>query len=375
MPFTRISDAIQEIRRGKAILLVDDEDSESGGKIVVAAQKITPDGVNFMAKHGRGLVCLALTEQRAAALELPLMARDDPYSSGSAFTVSIEAREGVSTGISAADRARTILTAVDPRSTARDLCRPGHVFPLLARPGGAMVRAGHSEGAVDLAMLAGFKPAGVLCDVLNAEGSLARRDELLELARKFELAVVSIADLISFRRAKEKLVYRYVELDLPFIYGAFHAIVYRSNVDDSEHFAFTKGDVASEEPVLVRVQTSIQADAFNADLGLPSILAGPMKRIEKEGRGAMVFVGQPGGGERAGDTFRRYAAGEQASPPMPRDEADRLRDYGLGAQILVDLGVRRMRLLTNRPRPIVGLDGFDLSVDEIVPLGGESQES
>ena len=368
MPLSRVRDAIEEIRKGKAVILVDDEDRENEGDIVVAAEKITPDWVNFMAKHGRGLVCLTLCEERAKELDLPLMVRENTAQFGTAFTVSIEARSGVTTGISAADRATTILTAVDPSKGARDLARPGHVFPLIARDGGVLVRTGQTEGSVDLARLAGLRPAGVICEILNEDGSMARRPELEAFSKEFGLKIVSVADLIAFRRAKEKLIRRYVELDIPFVNGVFQTIVYRSEPDDTEHVAFVKGDVSDGEPVLVRMQTAIAANTYNADLGLPSVLALPMRQIEKEGRGAIVHIGQPGGGERVGDTFKRYKESEFEPTPPPKHESDRLRDYGIGAQILLDLGIRRMRLITNRPRRIVGLEGFDLSVEEIVPL-------
>ncbi|MBW2269644.1 MAG: 3,4-dihydroxy-2-butanone-4-phosphate synthase [Deltaproteobacteria bacterium] len=373
MPLSRVSEAIEQIRRGNAVILVDDEDRENEGDIVVAAEKITPDWVNFMAKHGRGLVCLTLTEKRAAELDLSLMVRDNSAQFHTAFTVSIEARHGVTTGISAADRATTILTAVDPQSTSRDLSRPGHVFPLIARNGGVLVRTGHTEGSVDLARMAGLRPAGVICEILKDDGGMARRSDLETFASEFGLKLVSIADLIAFRRAKEKLVNRYVEVDIDFVYGRFHTIVYRSEPDDTEHVAFTQGDVSDSEPVLVRMQTAIPANSYNPDLGLPSVLEAPMRRIDAEGRGVLVHIGQPDGGERVGDTFKRHLAtgSEDAPEPTPRDESNRLRDYGIGAQILADLGVRRMRLMTNRPRHIVGLEGFDLCVDEIVPLNPE----
>ena len=367
MPLARVREAIEDIRDGKAVILVDDEDRENEGDIVVAAEKITPEWVNFMATHGRGLICLTLTEERARQLDLPLMVRDNSEAFGTAFTVSIEARSGVTTGISAADRAHTVLTAVDPKSTARDLARPGHVFPLIAREGGVLVRSGHTEGSVDLARLAGLRPAGVICEILKEDGTMARRAELEAFARRFDLKIVSIADLIHFRRAKERLVSRYVELDVDFVHGRFHTIVYRTEVGDAEHVAFVKGDVADGNPVLVRMQTASPILGFNTDLGRPSILEAPMTRIEKEGRGVLVHIGQPGGGMRIGDTLKRLVEPSEDGP-KPRDDSDRLRDIGEGAQILSDLGVQRMRLMTNHPRPIVGLEGFDLSVEEIVPL-------
>lgn len=374
MPLSRVSEAIDEIRRGRAIIMVDDEDRENEGDFVVAAEKITPDLVNFMATHGRGLVCLTLTEERATELELPMMVRDNATAFETAFTVSIEARTGVTTGISAADRARTIQVAVDAKAGARDLARPGHVFPLVARSGGVMVRAGHTEGSVDLARLAGLRPAGVICEILNEDGTMARRPDLERIAKEFGLKIVSIADLIAFRRSKEKLVRRHAELDLDYAYGRFRGIIYRSEVDDAEHNVLVKGDVSHGDPVLVRMQSAnLSVDLLNMYLGKDSALAVPMRRIETEGRGAIVCIGQRGGGERMGDVFARMAEDKAHSPAPTRDVADQLRDYGVGAQILGDLGIRKMRLLTNRPRRIVGLEGFDLEVVESVPLASERE--
>ncbi|MBW2501106.1 MAG: 3,4-dihydroxy-2-butanone-4-phosphate synthase [Deltaproteobacteria bacterium] len=367
MPLSRVSQAIEEIRRGRAVIMVDDEDRENEGDIVVAADKITPEWVNFMAKHGRGLICLTLTEQRASELDLPMMVDQNSAQYQTAFTVSIEARHGVTTGISAEDRATTIATAVDPNCGPRDLARPGHVFPLVARDGGVLVRTGHTEGSVDLARLAGLTPAGVICEVLKDDGTMARRPDLEEFAREFDLKIVSIADLIHYRRAKEKLVERYVEDELDFVYGRFRTIVYRSLPDGTEHYAFVKGEVDDGAPVLVRAQTAQPMQALHVDLGLPSVLEAPMRRVEAEGRGVIVVIGQPDGGDSIGETLKRRLSGEEMPVPV-RKQADQLRDYGVGAQILSDLGVQKMRLMTNTPRRIVGLEGFDLSVEEIVPL-------
>ncbi|MBB85363.1 MAG: 3,4-dihydroxy-2-butanone-4-phosphate synthase [Deltaproteobacteria bacterium] len=367
MPLTRVNEAIQEIRRGRPVIVVDDEDRENEGDIVIAAEKITPEWVNFMAKYGRGLICLTVTEERAAELDLAPMVGNNSAQFQTAFTVSIEAREGVTTGISAADRARTIEVAVDPDSTARDLARPGHIFPLIARDGGVLVRTGHTEGSVDLARLAGLTPAGVICEILKDDGSMARRPELEQFAKEHDLKIISIADLIAFRRVKEKLVKRHVELDIDFVHGTFQSIVYRSLPDEVEHVVFTQGDVASGEPVLVRMQSMSQLNGLLPDLGRPTVLEAPMCRIQEEGRGAIVLIGQPGGGEQISELFQRtLEKGMNAAPP--RADSDRLRDYGVGAQILSDLGIHSMRLMTNRPRHIVGLEGFELSVDEVVPL-------
>jgi len=372
VPLSQVIEAIEEIRRGNPVILVDDEDRENEGDIVLAADKITPDWVNFMAKHGRGLICLTLTEQRAVELDLPPMVRDNSAQFQTAFTVSIEAREGVTTGISAADRATTIRVAVDPASTSRSLARPGHIFPLIARDGGVLVRTGHTEGSVDLARLAGLQPAGVICEILKDDGSMARRPELEAFAREFDLKIISIADLIAFRRVNEKLVTRHVELDIDFVYGTFRTIVYRSLLGDVEHVAFTQGDVSSGKPVLVRMQTASAAHGFAADLGRPTVLEAPMRRIEAEGCGAIVIIGQSEGGLRMGDVFTRAIESRGTSVTEPRKDADRLRDYGVGAQILSDLGIHRMRLMTNRPRRIIGLEGFELSVEEVVPLNPDS---
>jgi 3,4-dihydroxy 2-butanone 4-phosphate synthase/GTP cyclohydrolase II len=372
VPLSRVSEAIEEIRRGNPVILVDDEDRENEGDIVIAAEKITPEWVNFMAMHGRGLVCLTLTEQRATELDLSLMVRENSAQFQTAFTVSIEAREGVTTGISAADRARTIQVAVDPLSTSRDLCRPGHVFPLIAREGGVLVRTGHTEGSVDLARLAGLRPAGVICEILKDDGTMARRAELDAFAKRFDLKVISIADLIAFRRVNERLVTRHVELEIDFVHGTFHTIVYRSIPGDVEHVAFVQGDVSDGAPVLVRMQTASPAHGFLSDLGRPTVLEAPMRRIQKEGRGAIVLIGQPGGGELISETFTRALETKGEALSAPRNDSDRLRDYGVGAQILSDLGIHRMRLMTNRPRRIVGLEGFELSVDEVVPLNAAS---
>ena len=370
MPLSRVSEAIDEIRRGRAIILVDDEDRENEGDFVVAADKITPEWVNFMAKHGRGLVCLTLTEERALELDLPLMVRDNASAQETAFTVSIEARRGVTTGISAADRATTIATAVDPRCGARDLARPGHVFPLVARKGGVLVRAGHTEGSVDLARLAGLNPAGVICEILNEDGSMARRPDLERIATQHGMKIVSIAEMIAFRRVKEQLVRRYTEIELDYTFGHYRGIIYRSEIDDAEHNVLVKGDVSDGSPVLVRMQSAnLAVDLLNFYLGRATSLEAVTAPIEREGRGVIVMIGQPGGGERMGDVLLRMAEGTRDPSPPPGDQSPQLRDYGVGAQILVDLGVRKMRLLTNRPRRIVGLEGFDLEVVESVPLG------
>jgi len=371
MPLARVAKALDEIREGRPIILVDDEGRENEGYLVAVADQTTPDLVNFMATEGRGLIYVSLTEDRAHRLDLPPMVRDAVANGRAGFTVSIEAREGVSTGISAADRATTVMAAVAKDAVPRDLVRPGHVFPLVARDGGVLIRAGHAEAAVDLARLAGAEPAGVLSEILDDDGEVAKLPDLERMAEKFDLKMVSIVDLMTFRRAKEKLVRRYVELDLDYVHGRFHTIVYRSEVGNAEHFAFVQGDVSDGDPVLVRMQTAVPAMALGQDLGRSSLLEAPMRRIDQEGRGVIVFVGQPGGGQSVGDAFKRLVEGGPDTLFEARPESERLRDYGLGAQILADLGVHRMRLLTNRPRPIVGLEAFELSVEEVVPMVAE----
>ncbi|MCH2410253.1 3,4-dihydroxy-2-butanone-4-phosphate synthase [Myxococcota bacterium] len=374
MPLSRVTEAIDEIRRGNAIILVDDEDRENEGDFVVAAEKTTPDWVNFMAKNGRGLICLALTQERAHELDLGLMVSNNTSPYATAFPPSIEAREGVTTGISASDRAHTISTAVNPENNAEDIRKPGHVFPLIARPGGVLVRAGHTEGSVDLARLAGLRPAGVICEILNEDGSMARRGQLEEVAKIFRLKMVSIAELIAFRRVKEKLIRREVEVDMSLIYGDFRVMVYQSELDSAEHAVFVKGDCTTGEPPLVRMQSanvSMEVMSFMRR-GFESPLAKALTTIEQEGRGAVVCIGSPKGEERMTDIIK------QIESPMPADHgmSDRqLRNYGVGAQILVDLNIGRFRLLTNNPRRIVGLDGYDLEVIDTVPMSQPAKQA
>jgi len=367
MPLARVNEALDEIRRGNAIILVDDEDRENEGDFVVAAEKITPDWVNFMAKHGRGLVCLSVTQERARELNLDLMVSDNSSPYETAFTTSIEAKEGVTTGISASDRAHTILTAVDPDKAAEDIRKPGHVFPLIARPGGVLVRAGHTEGSVDLARLAGLRPSGVICEILNEDGSMARRAQLESVAEKFGLKMVSIAELIAFRRVKEKLIRREIEIDMALIYGDFRVMVYQSELDSAEHAVFVKGDCSQGGPPLVRMQSAnVAMEVLNfLRRGVESPLASALTTVEQEGRGAVVCIGTPRSQDRMSDIMRRIEA------PAPADHGvsvRQLRNYGVGAQILVDLGITNFRLLTNNPRRIVGLEGYDLEVTDTVPM-------
>ncbi|WP_114377809.1 3,4-dihydroxy-2-butanone-4-phosphate synthase [Elioraea thermophila] len=342
---------IAEAKAGRMVVLVDDEDRENEGDLVIPAQFADASAINFMAKYGRGLICLALTRERVERLGLPLMAQSNASRHQTAFTVSIEAREGITTGISAADRARTIAVAIDPTKGPADICTPGHVFPLMAREGGVLVRAGHTEAAVDIARLAGLTPAGVICEIMNDDGTMARLPDLVAFAQRHGLKIGTIADLIAYRRRTEKLVERRAETMIDSIHGgAFRAIVYVNTVEYAEHVALVKGDLSAAGPVLVRmhalnVLTDVLGDRGGSDL------APAMRLIAREGRGVVVLIREP----RATALSERILGAASGRKPQ-------LRDYGVGAQILRDLGVREMILLTNNPRPIIGLEGHGLTV-------------
>jgi 3,4-dihydroxy 2-butanone 4-phosphate synthase / GTP cyclohydrolase II len=374
MPLAGVEEAIADIGAGRMVIVVDDQDRENEGDIILAAEKVTAEHIGFMVRYGSGIICVPMEGDRLEDLHLPLMITQNEESMGTAFTISVDARDGTTTGISASDRARTIRTLIDPRSKPHDLARPGHIFPLRYTPGGVLRRAGHTEASVDLARLAGLFPAGVVCEVVNEDGTMARLDDLERFAKEHDLSIISIADLIAYRRRREKLVHRATEARIPTAFGTFKAIAYES-FDGRTHVALVKGDVASREDVLVRVHsecfTGDVLGSIRCDCGLQ--LAEAMRRIDEEGAGAVVYIrGHEGRGIGLRHKLEAYALQDGGLDTVQANIelgfSPDARDYGVGAQILVDLGISRMRLLTNNPVKRAGLEGYGLDIVERVPL-------
>lgn len=372
--FCSIDEAIEGIREGQMIIVVDDEDRENEGDLTIAAEKVSPEIINFMAKHGRGLICLPMTGERLDELQIPLMVSENTSRFETAFCVSIEARENVSTGISAHDRATTIKVAIDPKTKPLDLARPGHVFPLRAKEGGVLRRPGQTEAAVDLARLAGLYPAGVICEVMNDDGTMARVPDLIKFCKKYHLKMITIADLIKYRMMKERLVKRVACPLLPTAYGDFRIYAYENIIDGSYHLALVMGEVDTGEPVLVRVHSQcLTGDIFHStrcDCG--EQLEEALELISKEGKGAILYLAQEGRGIGLLNKLRAYELQDKGADTVQANEllgfSPDPRDYGIGAQILVDLGIKKMRLMTNNPKKYIALKGYGLEIIERVPL-------
>jgi 3,4-dihydroxy 2-butanone 4-phosphate synthase / GTP cyclohydrolase II len=372
MPFEKVEQAIADFRRGRIVIIVDDEDRENEGDLACSAEKVTPEIINFMAREGRGLICLPLTEDRCDELNLPLQVSERENNSNykTAFTVSIEARAGVTTGISAADRATTILTAVNPAAKAVDLVRPGHVFPLRARQGGVLMRPGQTEASVDLARIAGLTPAAVICEIMKEDGTMSRMPQLVEFARKHQLSIVSVAELIRYRIQNEILVHRIAEAMVPTIHGLFRAVAFENVLNGEVHLAMVMGEIDPDEPVLVRVHTqSVLSDVFGSTLddhGQELQIA--LQHIKNEGRGIVLYLKQEMRGVGLADQLRGYGENRREKKRKQVDRMPDVRDYGTGAQILHELGVRKLRLLSNHPPKLHALEGFELEIVDHVPL-------